>query len=190
MSVRKGYLISHTHTHLTALFPGLPRWAGTWKVDPIWILLEQETMSGSGISWAICKSAPCSRQTTMPAPHRSVFYRPDALPAAQPTSTEAASSQDQFRSSVRIPDSKLHYKCTHTTNNNHHCLCSNGAKTPERHRPVSPTKGIGHHATECSSAEPMSCMVTQLGSVSTFTGWSFFPKSISISVHYCSHCSC
>jgi len=88
MSVRKGYLISHTHTHLTALFPGLPRWAGTWKVDPIWILLEQETMSGSGISWAICKSAPCSRQTTTPAPHRSVFYRPDALPATQPTVSE------------------------------------------------------------------------------------------------------
>ena len=42
-------------------------------------------MSGSGINWAVCKSAPCSRQITTPAPHRSVFYRPDALPAAQPT---------------------------------------------------------------------------------------------------------
>ena len=30
-------------------------------------------MSGSGISWAICKSAPRPRQTTMPAPHHSVF---------------------------------------------------------------------------------------------------------------------
>jgi len=30
-------------------------------------------------------SAPHSRQITMPAPHHSVFYRPDALPAAQPT---------------------------------------------------------------------------------------------------------
>jgi len=76
---------THTHTHLTALFPGLPRWASTRKVKPIWILLEQETVSGSGNSWAICKSAPCSRQTTMPAPHHSVFYRPDALPATQPT---------------------------------------------------------------------------------------------------------
>ena len=28
-------------------------------------------MSGSGISWAICKSAPCCRQTTTPAPHHS-----------------------------------------------------------------------------------------------------------------------
>ena len=74
-----------THTRLTALFPGLPRWDCTRKAKPIWILLKQETVSGSGISWAVCKSAPRYRQTTMPAPHHSVFYRPDALPAAQPT---------------------------------------------------------------------------------------------------------
>ena len=74
-----------THTRLTALCPGLPGWSGTRKAKPIWILLKQETLSGNGISWAICKSAPCSRQITTPAPHRSVFYRPDALPATQPT---------------------------------------------------------------------------------------------------------
>ena len=45
-------------------------------------------MSGSGISWAICKSAPRSRQMTTPASHYSVFYRPDALPAAQPTASK------------------------------------------------------------------------------------------------------
>ena len=45
-------------------------------------------MSGSGISWAVCKSAPCSWQIAMPAPHHSVFYRPDALPAAQPTASK------------------------------------------------------------------------------------------------------
>ena len=79
---------TYTHTPLTALCPGLPRWAGTRQVKPIWILLKQETMSGSGISWAICKSAPRSRQITMPAPHHSVFYRPDALPVAQPTASK------------------------------------------------------------------------------------------------------
>ena len=42
-------------------------------------------MSGSVISWAICKFAPRSRQITTPAPHHSVFYRPDALSATQPT---------------------------------------------------------------------------------------------------------
>ena len=36
----------------------------------------------------ICKSAPRSRQITTPAPHHSVFYRPDALPAAQPTASK------------------------------------------------------------------------------------------------------
>ena len=34
--------LPHTHTRLTALFPGLPECAGTRKVKPIWILLKQE----------------------------------------------------------------------------------------------------------------------------------------------------
>jgi len=33
----------------------------------------------------VCKSAPHSRQITMPASHHSVYYRPDALPATQLT---------------------------------------------------------------------------------------------------------
>jgi len=37
---------------------------------------------------AICKSAPRSRQITTPTPHHSVFYRPDALPVAQPTASK------------------------------------------------------------------------------------------------------
>jgi len=76
---------TRTHTRLTALFPGLPGWAGTRKVKPIWILLKQETVSGSGISWAIRKSAPCSRQITMPA---LSFLQAGCLPAAQPTATK------------------------------------------------------------------------------------------------------
>jgi len=51
------------HTHpFNGPFPGLPRSAGVRNVKPIWILLKQETVSGSGINWAICKSAPRSRQ--------------------------------------------------------------------------------------------------------------------------------
>ena len=50
----------HTYTHLTALFSGLTVSAGTRKVKPIWILLKQETVSGSGISWPICKFAQLS----------------------------------------------------------------------------------------------------------------------------------
>jgi len=37
--------------------------------------LEQEAVSGSGISWAICKSAPRPRQITTPAVHCSAIYR-------------------------------------------------------------------------------------------------------------------
>jgi len=36
----------------------------------------------------LCKSAPRSRQITTPVSHHSVFYRPDALPAAQPTASK------------------------------------------------------------------------------------------------------
>ena len=37
------------------------------------ILLKQQTVSGSGISWAICKSAPHSIQITMPDPIAQFF---------------------------------------------------------------------------------------------------------------------
>ena len=87
--VRHLFIYIHTYIHpFNGPFPGLPWWAGTRKVKPIWILLKQETVSGNGISWAICKSPPHSRQITTPAPHHSVFYRPDALPAAQPTASK------------------------------------------------------------------------------------------------------
>ena len=84
----------HTHTHpFNGPLSGTTRVSQYRKVKPIWILLKQDTVSGSGISWAICKSAPCSRQTTMPAPHHSVFYRPDSilLPNQQRLSTEGKS---------------------------------------------------------------------------------------------------
>ena len=85
INIKNEIKYTHTHTHWTALFPGLPRWAGTRKVKPIWILLKQQTVSGSDISWAICKSAPHSRQITMPAPHDSVFIvqMPFLLPNQQ-----------------------------------------------------------------------------------------------------------
>ena len=68
----------HTHTHpFNGPLSGTTRVSRYQKGKPMWILLKQETVSGSGISWAICKSAPRSRQITTPAPHHSVFYRPD-----------------------------------------------------------------------------------------------------------------
>jgi len=47
---------------------------------------DDEVLGCNGISWTICKQcAPLSRQITTPAPHHSIFYRPDALPDTQPT---------------------------------------------------------------------------------------------------------
>ena len=76
--------MAHTHT-FNGPFSRTTRVSRYQKGKPIWISLKQETVSGSGVSWAICKSAPRSRQITTPALHHSVFYRPDALPASQPT---------------------------------------------------------------------------------------------------------
>ena len=84
------YYNTCTHICFTALLTLSVITRVSWyqKGKPIWILLKQETMSGSGISWAICISAPRPRQITMPAPHHSVFYRPDALSATQPTASK------------------------------------------------------------------------------------------------------
>jgi len=55
---------------------------------------EARDMGGSGISWAICKSAPHSRQITTPAPHHSVFTgrMPFLPPNQQRQSTEGKTS--------------------------------------------------------------------------------------------------
>jgi len=75
---------THTHTPFNGPFSGTTRVSRYQKGKPNWILLKQETVSGSGISWAICKSAPSSRQTTTTAPHHSVFTgRMPFLPPSQ-----------------------------------------------------------------------------------------------------------
>jgi len=82
----------NTHTHpFNGPLSGTTQVASTRKVKPIWILLKQETVSGSGISWAICKYAPHSRQITMQAPHDSVYFTgrmPFLPPKQQSQSTE------------------------------------------------------------------------------------------------------
>ena len=66
-------------------------WAGTKKVKPIWILLKQERLSGSGITWAVCKSAPRSREITTPAPNHSVFLQAGCLSCRRTNSVNALS---------------------------------------------------------------------------------------------------
>jgi len=80
-------VITHTHPFNSPL-SGTTQVSRYQKSKTNLDLLEQEIVSGSGISWAICKSAPLPRHITMPASHRSVFHRPDALPAAKWTASK------------------------------------------------------------------------------------------------------
>jgi len=81
--------MTQTHTHpFNGPFSGTTRVSRCQKGKTSLDFTEARDVSGSGISWAICKSAPRSRQIATPTPHRSVFYRPDALPAAQPTASK------------------------------------------------------------------------------------------------------
>jgi len=81
------YYYTTTILRPPALCLGLPGWASTKKVKPIWIYWSKR-VSGSAISWAICKSAPRPRQITTPASNHSVSYRRDALPATQSTASK------------------------------------------------------------------------------------------------------
>ena len=98
---KSGCLVWHWHGSVTGrLFkPKGKTWlfnghlSGTTRVQvkPIWTLLKQETMSGSGIRWAICKSAPRSRQ--IPHQHPTAVFTgwmPFLPPNQQRQSTEGS----------------------------------------------------------------------------------------------------
>ena len=123
-----------------ALCLGLPRSAATRQVKPIWILLKQETVSGSGINLAICKCVPRPRQITTPAPHHSVFYRMDALPAAQPTASKhwrlsvfKCLGKIQFPMLVPVHEIKLVSSTTDRYSSMIHCRFENRKLRADRH---------------------------------------------------------
>jgi len=75
----------YNYNHFTAF------WilSGTTRVSWYSGFRGEETVSGSGISWAICKSTPLPRQITMPAlaaPHHSVFLQA-GCPSCHPTNS-------------------------------------------------------------------------------------------------------
>ena len=84
--VHSHIVLSLTHTHS---FNGpLSRTTRVSRYQKGKTNLDVTESRDSGVSWDICTSAPCSRQITTPALHHSVFYRPDALPATQPTASK------------------------------------------------------------------------------------------------------
>ena len=85
---------THTHTRLTAFFSGTTRVGRYQKGKTNLDFIEAKDSSGSGISWAICKSAPRCRQITTPAHHHSSFFTgrmPFLPPNQQRQSTEGHS---------------------------------------------------------------------------------------------------
>jgi len=73
---------NNNDTRLTAL-AGTTRVSRYQKGKTNLDLLQQEIVSGSGISWAICKSAASPRHITTPASHHSL-----QLPVQQMEPTE------------------------------------------------------------------------------------------------------
>ena len=76
---------SHIHTHpFNGPLSRTTRVSRYQKAKTNLDFTEARDSSGSGISWAICKSAPGCRQITMAAPHYSVFTgRVSFLPPSQ-----------------------------------------------------------------------------------------------------------
>ena len=86
--------LTHTRTPFNGPFSRTTRVSRHQKGKLIWILPKQETMSGSGFRWAICKSAHRSRQITIPAPHHSVILQA-GCPSCRPTNgVKALSDKD------------------------------------------------------------------------------------------------
>ena len=102
---------THTHTRLTALFQDYLE-KGQYEKGKINLdFTKARDSECSGISWAICKSAPSSRRITMPAPHHHlVFYRSDALPAAQPTASKHRMQVTKAVTKFDIIAVELYYK--------------------------------------------------------------------------------
>jgi len=91
-------------THLTAFFSGTTRVSRYKKGKTN---LDFTEASGSGISWAICKSAPRSKQITAPAPHHSSFLQA-RCPSCRPTNStkgkcNGMKKSKNFKTTLPVP---------------------------------------------------------------------------------------
>jgi len=122
--------------------------ASTRKVKPIWILLKQETVSGSGISWAICKYALRSRQITTPAPHHLFFTGP-MMPFLPP------SQQHQSTEGIALKQQNQRHDNTHKTGRRQH-LC----RILRVHKTHLPSKNCTKSLSPFLSRESTVCLST------------------------------
>jgi len=101
-----------TDTHLTASFSGQPGYAGTRKIKPVSVLMKQKMV---GWHWLQTDNHDSTSSLN--------FYRPDALPDAQPTvaaffcrpdllfchSANSVSGNEGVRLLLRIQSSETHW---------------------------------------------------------------------------------
>ena len=79
------YGLPYTHTRLTALCPGLPGWAGTRTNLDFTEARDSEWQWHQLGHMQVCTLFQTDNRASTPPLN---FYRPDALPAAQPTASE------------------------------------------------------------------------------------------------------
>jgi len=75
----------HHHNHFTALFPGPPGWAGTRR-ELLDFMVQGKINRGRHINHPAGRHSIRTNQCP-PPPSPHIFYRPDALTAAQPTAS-------------------------------------------------------------------------------------------------------
>jgi len=100
----------------------------------------EETVSGGGISWAMCKSAPRSREITTPAPHHSVFCTgrmPFLPPNQQRQSTEGQlHAHQRYLIVLRHPathgDEEVRVLCAVRRKEQHYIIVSGDSGTRAR----------------------------------------------------------
>ena len=82
-------LKSHTHTHLfNGLFSGTTQVSRYQKGKTSLDFTEARDSEWQWHQLGIMQVSTSLQTDNTPAAHRSVFYRPDALPAAQPTASK------------------------------------------------------------------------------------------------------
>jgi len=76
----------HHHNHFTALFPGSPGWAGARR--ELLDFMVQGKINGGRHTDHLAGRHSIRTNQCLPPPSPHIFYRPDALPAAQPTASK------------------------------------------------------------------------------------------------------
>ena len=131
----------YTHTHpLNGPLSGTTRVSRYQKGKTNWILLKQETVSGSGIRWAICKSSPRSSQITSQYPTTQFFTgRMPFLPPNQQRQSTVILQRYFFLSEPDVCNTTVHLFL---------CLCRPSYSLMEAlcFQPVCPSVCVYMHA--------------------------------------------